>query len=78
MNKPMPAAGDAAGLVNDMRMLVQTAEPTIEVGDRDQLEHFVSARVATVLMVLMVMIIFVTSALPDVGPSLAKVVEAHL
>ena len=29
-------------------------------------------------MVLLVMIIFVTSALPDVGPSLAKVVEAHL
>ena len=78
MNKPIPAAGDAAGLVNDMRMLVQTAEPTIEVGVREQLEHFVSARVATVLMVLMVMIIFVTSALPDVGPSLAKVVEAHL
>jgi hypothetical protein len=78
MNKPMPAAGEAAGLVNEMRILVQTAEPVAEVGDRDQLEHVVSARVATVLMVLLVMIIFVTSALPDVGPSLAKVLEAHL
>jgi hypothetical protein len=78
MNKPLPAASDTAGLVNEMRMLVQTAEPVTEVGDRDQLEHFISARVATVLMVLMVLIIFVTSALPDVGPSLAKVVEAHL
>ena len=78
MNKPMPTASDAAGLVNEMRMLVQTAEPPTEIGDRDQLEHLVSARVATVLMVLMVMIIFVTSAPPDVGPSLAKVVEAHL
>lgn len=78
MNKPVPTAADAAGLVSEMRTLVQTAEPTTEVGDRDQLEHLVSARVATILMVLMVMIIFVTSALPDVGPSLAKVVEAHL
>jgi len=78
MNKPVPGASEAAGLVNEMRMLVQTAEPTTEFGDRDQLEHLVSARVATVLMVLLVMIIFVTSALPDVGPSLAKVVEAHL
>jgi hypothetical protein len=78
MNKPGPAASDTAGLVNEMRMLVQTAEPVTEVGDPDQLEHFISARVATVLMVLMVLIIFVTSALPDVGPSLAKVVEAHL
>jgi len=77
MNK-VPFGGYAAGLVNEMRMLVQTAETTAEVGDRDQLEHMVSARVATVLMVLLVMIIFVTSALPDVGPSLAKVVEAHL
>ena len=75
MNK---STGDAAGLVNEMRQLVQEAEPTADVGDRDQLEHLVSARVATVLMVLLVMIIFVTSALPDVGPSLAKVVEAHL
>ena len=78
MNKPAPVTRDAAGLVNEMRQLVQEAEPTADVGDRDQLEHLVSARVATVLMVLLVMIIFVTSALPDVGPSLAKVVEAHL
>jgi hypothetical protein len=78
MSKTVPPPSDAAGLVNDMRMLVQTAEAAPEVSDRDQLEHLVSARVATVLMVLLVMIIFVTSALPDVGPSLAKVVEAHL
>lgn len=78
MNKPAPVTRDAAGLVNEMRQLVQEAEPTADLGDRDQLEHLVSARVATVLMVLLVMIIFVTSALPDVGPSLAKVVEAHL
>lgn len=78
MNKPASVTRDAVGLVNEMRQLVQEAEPTADVGDRDQLEHLVSARVATVLMVLLVMIIFVTSALPDVGPSLAKVVEAHL
>jgi hypothetical protein len=29
-------------------------------------------------MVLLVGIIFATSALPDVGPSLAKVIQAHL
>ena len=73
---PGPAS-DAAGLVNDMRQLVQ-AVPAAPVEDRDQLERAVSARIATLLMMLLVMIIFITSAVPDVGPSLAKVIQAHL
>lgn len=78
MNKSVRAASDADGVVNEMRLLVQTAEPPADSANRDQLERTVITRVATILMVLLVLIIFATSALPDVGPSLAKVVEAHL
>ena len=56
----------AAGLVQQLRE------------DRERLERTVSTRVATLLTVLLLMIIFVTSAAPDVGPSLAKVIQAHL
>jgi hypothetical protein len=69
---------DAAGLVNDMRQQIQTAPTAAPYEDRAQLERSVSARIATLLMMLLVMIIFVTSALPDVGPTLAKVVQTHL
>src|SRR5256886_716831 len=51
---------------------------TADGDDRERLERTVSTRVATLLMVLLLMIIFVTSAVPDVGPSLAKVIQAHL
>jgi hypothetical protein len=78
MSQPVRPASQTAGLVSDMRQLIRTAplQPTHE--DREQLERTVSARIATVLMMLLVMIIFLTSAVPDVGPSLAKVIQAHL
>ena len=78
MNRTVRAASDADGLVDQMRQLVRSGKPVLELEDRVQLERIVSTRIATLLMVLLVMIIFVTSAVPDVGPSLAKVIEAHL
>jgi hypothetical protein len=75
--RPSPVS-DTAGLVNDMRQLVVTAPAETPFEDREQLERSVSARIATLLMMLLVLIIFVTSAVPDVGPSLAKVLQAHL
>ncbi len=69
---------DAAGLVSQMRRLVQTAPAPTPLEDRDQLERSVSARIATLLMMMLVLVIFVTSAVPDVGPSLVKVLQAHL
>lgn len=78
INKSDRAAGHADGIVNNMRQLVEIAPPLVQVEDREQLERMVSARIATLLMVLLVMIIFATSAVPDVGPSLAKVIQAHL
>jgi len=78
MNQTVRAASDADGVVNEMRLLVQTGLPAAEVDDGERLERTVSTRVATMLMVLLLMIIFVTSAVPDVGPSLAKVIKAHL
>jgi hypothetical protein len=79
MKQTVRAASDADGLVSEMRQLVQTGTPgQIIQEDPAQLERTVSMRIATFLMVLLVMIIFGTSALPDVGPSLAKVIQAHL
>ena len=75
--RPSPVS-ETAGLVSDMRQLVETAPAETPFEDREQLERSVSARIATLLMMLLVLIIFVTSAVPDVGPSLAKVLEAHL
>lgn len=78
MSQTVRSASNTDGLVNDMRQLVQTAAPMADLEDRDQLERNVSARIATILMVLLVAIILTTSAMPDVGPSLAKVIQAHL
>ena len=79
MSQTVRAASNTDGLVNEMRQMVQTAvRPVLEIEDRDQLERSVSARIGTILMVLLIMIILTTSAMPDVGPSLAKVIQAHL
>lgn len=78
INHTVREASNADGLVNQMRQMVQAGQPVLEVEDRDQLERSVTARIATLLMVLLIAIIFTTSAMPDVGPSLAKVIQAHL
>jgi hypothetical protein len=78
MTQTVRAASEAEGLVSEMRQMVQTGEPALVVDDPERLERTVSTKVATFLMVLLVMIIFLTSAVPDVGPSLAKVIQAHL
>src|SRR5207247_5592858 len=72
------AASEADGLVNDMRQLAQAVVPGQTVDDPAYMERTISTRIATFLMVLLVTIIFATSALPDVGPTLAKVIQAHL
>jgi hypothetical protein len=71
------AASETDGLVNEMRQLSQTVVPGQTIDDPAYLERMISTRIATFLMVLLVGIIFATSALPDVGPSLAKVIQAH-
>jgi hypothetical protein len=72
------AASETDGLVNEMRQLAQAVVPGQTIDDPAYLERTISTRIATFLMVLLVTIIFATSALPDVGPSLAKVIQAHL
>lgn len=72
------AASETDGLVNDMRQLAQAVVPGQTIDDPAYLERAISTRIATFLMVLLVTIIFATSALPDVGPTLAKVIQAHL
>ena len=65
-------------MVNDMRQLAQAVVPGQTVDDPAYMERAISTRIATFLMVLLVTIIFATSAVPDVGPTLAKVIQAHL
>ena len=72
------AASETDGLVNEMRQLSQAVVPGQTIDDPAYLERMISTRIATFLMVLLLTIIFATSALPDVGPSLAKVIQAHL
>src|SRR5436305_667979 len=72
------AASEADGLVTEMRQLAQAVVPGQTVDDPAYMERTISTRIATFLMVLLVTIIFATSALPDVGPTLAKVIQAHL
>jgi hypothetical protein len=78
MKKTVRAASEAAGLVSEMRQLAQATVPGQTMDDPAYLERTISTRIATFLMVLLVTIIFATSALPDVGPSLAKAIQAHL
>jgi len=72
------AASDADGMVSEMRQLAQAVVPGQTIDDPAYIERAISTRIATFLMVLLVTIIFATSALPDVGPTLAKVIQAHL
>ncbi len=77
-NQTVRRANNADGLVSELRQLAQAAPPGQTIDDPAYLERTISTRIATFLMVLLVTIIFATSALPDVGPSLAKVIQAHL
>ena len=78
MSQTVRDASDANGLVSEMRQMVEAGQPAPVVDDPEQLERTVSAKVATFLMVMLVAIIFATSAVPDVGPGLARVIQAHL
>ncbi|GAC1478373.1 MAG: hypothetical protein PVSMB9_00780 [Candidatus Dormibacteria bacterium] len=71
------AASQADSLVTDMRALVQAADPAT-AADGDDVERAVSYRVTTLLMVILLSLVFITSAVPDIGPSLAGVIQAHL
>ena len=78
MIETVRSASETDGLVSEMRQMVQAGHPAPVVDDPERLERTVSAKVATLLMVMLVAIIFATSAVPDLGPSLAKVIQAHL
>lgn len=78
MTETVRRASDADGLVSELRQIAQAAPPGQTMDDPAYLERTISTRIATFLMVLLVTIIFGTSALPDVGPTLAKAIQAHL
>ena len=72
------AASQADSLVSEMRALVQLNAPKPLPTGGTELERGVSSGVTTILMLLLVMLVFITSAVPDIGPSLAAVIRTHL
>ena len=72
------AASQADSLISDMRALVEATEPVKAPAEGAELERIVAGRVITVLMLTLLLLVFVTSAIPDIGPSLAAAVGAHI
>lgn len=72
------AASQADSLISDMRALVQVTEPIKVPAEGAELERIVAGRVVVALMLTLLLLVFVTSAIPDIGPSLAAAVGAHL
>jgi hypothetical protein len=72
------AASQADSLINEMRALVQASDPVSRQQPAEEIERAVSYRVTTVLMLLLLSLVFITSAVPDIGPSLAGLVQSHL
>jgi hypothetical protein len=72
------AASQADSLISDMRALVQVTEPIKAPAEGAELERIVAGRVVIALMLTLLLLVFVTSAIPDIGPSLAAAVGAHL
>lgn len=71
-------AGADQGLVAQMRLLVQTQERTRNSSGGDSDERVVAYTVSITLMLLLVVLIFATSALPDLLPRLTNLVQARL
>jgi len=71
------AASQADSLISDMRALVQATEPVKAPAEGAELERLVTSRVITMLMLILISLVLLTAAVPDIGPSLAAAVGAH-
>lgn len=72
------AASQADSLISDMRALVKATEPVKAPAEGAELERLVTGHVTAVLLLLLICLVFITSAVPDIGPGLAAAVGAHL
>lgn len=76
MTRPATDRGaDSQELVNEMRSLARAAERVPVVREHSE-EDRAAIRVTTGLMLLLVMVLFVTAALPDLMPRLTHVMTA--
>ncbi len=79
VRKTLPAVGAGPqGLVAQMRQLAQAREKAERRNEVDSEERVLSYSVSTTLMLLLVVLIFATSALPDLMPRLTNLVQARL
>lgn len=77
MSRPALRGGDESQeLVNEMRSLVQAAERGAAAPASAVDERLAALRITTSLMLLLVLVLFVTAALPDLIPRLTDVMAA--
>jgi hypothetical protein len=79
MNRPLPRTPDESQeLVKEMRSLARAAEQAVRLPSSQSEERVACLRITTGLMLLLVIVLFATSALPDLLPRLDQVVAAGL
>jgi hypothetical protein len=71
-------ADESQALVKEMRTLAQASERAARKPSSQSEERAASIRITTSLMLLLVLVLFVTSALPDLIPRLDQVMTAGL
>ncbi len=74
----LAASTNSQGVVREMRLLVHATENVRRPDEGEAEERLVGYTVTTALMVILVVLIFATSALPDLLPRLGNVLQAHL
>ncbi|HYM51513.1 MAG TPA: hypothetical protein VET65_13215 [Candidatus Limnocylindrales bacterium] len=78
MSRKAAPVDDSQALVNEMRMLALAPQVAPVEEQRASDEQAACRRVTTVLMLLLVFVLFITSALPDLLPRLTHVLPAGL
>ena len=79
MNRPTSRSPDESQeLVKEMRSLARASEQGARLPTNQSEERLACLRITTGLMLLLVLVLFATSALPDLLPRLDQVVAAGL
>lgn len=68
----------SAEVVSEMRSLARAADTTVDLREDVPDERQACVRVTTTLMLLLVLVLFVTSALADLIPRISTIVQASL
>ena len=75
---PLRTSAESQELVNEMRSLARASEQAAHRPASQSDERLACLRITTGLMLLLVAVLFLTSALPDLMPRLNQVMAAGL